>query len=190
MAQQAKIVLVEDIYKLGSVGDVVTVKPGYARNYLLPKGYAMRATKANLEFFEARKADLLEKARKNKENAVALSKKIDGKVFNYVAAASERDMLYGAVTPTTIADLLAEKSIIIHKNTVQIAKPIKVLGLHDIRIILHNDVISVMTLNIARSEEEAKDNLNKSKEDQSQQKDDLDALNISGEQPVEDSEQE
>ena len=121
-----QIVLTQDIYKLGTVGDVVTVKPGYARNYLIPKGYALRASKQNLEFFEIRKAELQEIARKNKETAVLLAKKIDNKIYSYIAAASERDMLYGAVTPTVVANLLEEHGVSINKNTVQISKPIKI----------------------------------------------------------------
>lgn len=179
MAHQTQVVLTQDMYNLGTVGEVVTVKPGYARNYLIPQGFALRANKTNLEYFEARKAELLEKARQTKEEAITLSKKIDGKTYTYIAAASERDMLYGAVTPTTVADLLAEQSITVNKISVQITKPIKVLGLHDIRIVLHNEVTATITLNIARNAEEAKENLVKAKEELLQPKDDLDVLNIS-----------
>jgi large subunit ribosomal protein L9 len=173
-----QIVLTQDIYKLGNVGDLVTVKPGYARNYLIPKGYALRATKKNLEFFEIRKAELQEIARKTKEVAVALSQKIDGKTFTYIAAASERAMLYGAVTPTVVSDLLKSENIIVGKNTVQIAKPIKTLGLHTIRIALHNEVSATITLNIARNQEESNQNL-ATENNTTGVNDDLDALNIS-----------
>jgi len=172
-----QIILTQDIYKLGTVGDLVSVKPGYARNYLIPKGYALRVNKQNLEFFEARKAELQEVARKHKDAAVALSDKIDGKTFTYIAAASERAMLYGAVTPTVVADLLANDGTIIGKNTVQIAKPIKTLGLHTIRIALHNEVSASIILNIARNLDESYQNL-KTDKNTPVANDDLDALNI------------
>jgi len=174
---QTKLVLTEDIYKLGSVGDLVTVKAGYARNYLIPKGYGLRATKANLEFFEVRKAELEETARKNKEKATEIGAQIDKQTYTYVASASERGMLYGAITPTVVANLLAENGIEVHKNTIQIKKPIKILGLHDVRIALHNDVSATITLNLARTEQEAQDNLKELSTQQAAQ-DDLDALNI------------
>jgi large subunit ribosomal protein L9 len=172
-----QIILTQDIYKLGTVGDLVSVKPGYARNYLIPQGYALRVNKQNLEFFEVRKAELQEVARKHKDAAVALSDKIDGKTFTYIAAASERAMLYGAVTPTVVADLLANDGIIIGKNTVQIAKPIKTLGLHTIRIALHNEVSASIILNIARNLDESYQNL-KTDKNTPVANDDLDALNI------------
>ena len=171
-----QVVLTQDIYKLGTVGELVTVKPGYARNYLIPKGYALRATKQNLEFFETRKSELQEIARKNKEVAIALSLQIDGKTYSYIAAASERNMLYGAITPTVITQLLETHGIAISKNTVQIAKPIKTLGLHAIRIALHNEVMAVITLNVARNEDESRRNLSDNTD--TVISDDLDALNI------------
>jgi large subunit ribosomal protein L9 len=173
-----KIVLTEDIYKLGTVGDLVTVKPGYARNYLIPKGYALRATKANLEFFEAKKIELEEIAHKNKEKAVEVFNKINTKAFNYIASASERGMLYGAVTPTIVANILLTENVVISKNLIQIAKPIKTLGLHDIKIALHNQVIATITLNIASSEQGIQKNL-KSQEQTSNKSDDIDNLNVS-----------
>ncbi len=176
-----QIILTQDIYKLGTVGDLVTVKPGYARNYLIPKGYALRVNKQNLEFFEVRKVELQEIARKNKEIAVALSEKIDGKTFTYIAAASEREMLYGAVTPTVVAHLLENEGIVVGKNTVQIAKPIKTLGLHTIRIALHNEVSASIILNIARNTDEAQRNLTTNKNVVAAV-DDLDMLNISNTQ--------
>jgi large subunit ribosomal protein L9 len=171
-----QVVLTQDIYKLGTVGELVTVKPGYARNYLIPKGYALRATKQNLEFFETRKGELQEIARKNKEAAVALSLQIDGKTYSYIAAASERNMLYGAITPTVITQLLETHGITVSKNAVQIAKPIKTLGLHAIRIALHNEVMAVITLNVARNEDESQRNLRANTD--AVASDDLDALNI------------
>ncbi|MFT6071489.1 MAG: large subunit ribosomal protein L9 [Alphaproteobacteria bacterium] len=174
---QTKVVLTEDIYKLGTVGDLVIVKAGYARNFLIPKGHALRATKANLEYFEAKKADLEEIARQNKAKAVAVAHKIDGKVYTYIAAASERGMLYGAVTPTVVAQLLAENDIVINKNTIQITKPIKILDIHEIRIALHNEVSATISLNVARNAQEAQSNL-KTGKDKDNQKDDLDSLNI------------
>jgi large subunit ribosomal protein L9 len=182
-----QIILTQDIYKLGTVGDLVTVKPGYARNYLIPKGYALRVNKQNLEFFEVRKAELQEIARKNKEIAVTLSEKIDGKTFTYIAAASEREMLYGAVTPTVVAHLLENEGIVVGKNTVQIPKPIKTLGLHTIRIALHNEVSVSIILNIARNTDEAQRNLTASKNVVTVL-DDLDALNISNTQETSENE--
>jgi large subunit ribosomal protein L9 len=175
--KKAQVVLTQDIYKLGTVGEVVSVKPGFARNYLIPKGFALRANKNNLEYFETRKVELQEIARKQKEAALSLSERINGKIYTYIAAASEKNMLYGAVTPTVVANLLEVENIVIAKNTVQISKPIKTLGLHDVRIALHNDISATITLNIARTLDESQKNI--SDDTNNAVTDDLDALNIS-----------
>jgi large subunit ribosomal protein L9 len=174
-----QIVLTQDIYKLGSVGDVVNVKAGYARNFLIPHGKALVANKANLEFFEIRKAELKEKSKQEKESALVLSKKIDGRVFDYIAAASERGMLYGAVTPTVVASLLEEHDIHVNKLAIQIQKPIKTLGIHDIRIVLHSDILAVVKFNIATNKEVAQEQLREAQKlQQPAIQDDLDALNL------------
>jgi large subunit ribosomal protein L9 len=174
--KKTQIVLTQDIYKLGVVGEVVSVKPGFARNYLIPKGFALRANKANLEYFETRKIELQEIAHKHKQAAVELSGKINGKTYTYIAAASEKNMLYGAVTPTVVAGILEQEGIVVAKNTIQISKPIKTLGLHDVRIALHNEVSATITLNIARTLDESNKNLATNANNNAP--DDLDALNI------------
>jgi len=159
MADTTEIILIVDVYKLGRVGDVVKVKPGYARNFLIPQGKAYRATKANIAAFEARKADLVQKAADNKSQAEALAKTLSGKVFAIIEQASEKGLLYGAVTSVSASRLLNDNGFAVAKDAVQIIKPIKSVGLHTVQVILHPEVSCEISLNIAISNEEAAKNL-------------------------------
>jgi large subunit ribosomal protein L9 len=159
MADTTEIILIVDVYKLGRVGDVVKVKPGYARNYLIPQGKAYRATKANISAFEAHKVELIQKAADNKANAQALAQSLAGKVFNIIEQASDKGMLYGAVTAISAGKLLNDNGFAVAKDAVQIIKPLKSVGLHEVQVVLHPEVSCAISLNIAVSNEEAAKNL-------------------------------
>ena len=150
-----KLVLLERVENLGAMGDVVTVRPGYARNYLLPQEKALRATEANLARFEAER-DALEK--RNAERAAAAAtdgEKIDGEKFVMIRQAGESGQLYGSVTSRDIADIVSGSGVSIARSQVALNAPIKTLGVHDIRIKLHADVAVTVSINVARSQEEA-----------------------------------
>lgn len=150
-----KLVLLERVENLGAMGDVVTVRPGYARNYLLPQEKALRATEANLARFEAER-DALEK--RNAERAAAAAtdgEKIDGEKFVMIRQAGESGQLYGSVTSRDIAEIVAEGGVSVSRGQIAINSPIKSLGLHEVRIRLHADVSVTVTINVARSEDEA-----------------------------------
>ncbi|MCH1542742.1 MAG: 50S ribosomal protein L9 [Alphaproteobacteria bacterium] len=135
-----QIVLLERIAKLGQMGDVVSVKDGYARNYLLPQGKALRANKANLE----RKAD-----------AEAVDGKLNGESFVVIRQSGDTGQLYGSVTTRDISELLSQNGFETARNQIILAEPIKILGLHDVNVVLHPEVTSTVTVNVARTEEEA-----------------------------------
>ncbi|MBO6728296.1 MAG: 50S ribosomal protein L9 [Maricaulis sp.] len=150
-----KLVLLERVENLGQMGDVVTVRPGYARNFLLPQEKALRATEANLARFEAER-EALEK--RNAERAAAAAtdgEKIDGESFVLIRQAGESGQLYGSVTSRDIAEMISEAGVSVSRGQVAINAPIKTLGLHEVRIRLHADVSVNVTINVARSEDEA-----------------------------------
>ena len=154
-----QIILLERIEKLGQMGDLVNVKPGYARNYLLPQGKALRANKANMERFESersqREADNLTK----RSEAEAEAKKMNGLAINMVRAASEMGQLFGSVTSRDIAEAVTEAGFTINRSQVVMDRAIKTLGLTDTRIRLHPEVSLFVTVNIARSLAEAETQL-------------------------------
>ncbi|MDF2232938.1 50S ribosomal protein L9 [Albimonas sp. CAU 1670] len=150
-----EVVLLERVEKLGQMGDVVTVKPGYGRNFLLPQGKALRATKANLAQFEAQRAQLEARNLELKAEAQTVADKLDGQSFVIIRSASEMGALYGSVTPRDVADAATEGGFSVDKRQVSLDKPVKELGLHDIRIVLHPEVSATVTINVARSNEEA-----------------------------------
>lgn len=150
-----EVVLLERVEKLGQMGDVVTVKPGYGRNYLLPQGKALRATKANMAQFEAQRAQLEARNLELKAEAQTVADKLDGQSFVIIRSASEMGALYGSVTPRDVADAATEGGFSVDKRQVSLDKPVKELGLHDIRIVLHPEVSATVTINVARSNEEA-----------------------------------
>ena len=158
-----QIILLERVEKLGQMGDVVTVKPGYARNFLLPRGKALRANKANLAKFEAEKAELVARNDKAKGEALAVAKNLEGVAVSIVRAASEMGQLFGSVNARDIATALAEAGHEVDRRSIVMDKAIKTLGLIDMRVNLHAEVSVSITLNIARSLEEAQTQLESGK---------------------------
>tara|TARA_B100000927_G_scaffold273001_1_gene251049 strand:- start:5331 stop:5999 length:669 start_codon:yes stop_codon:yes gene_type:complete len=151
-----KIILLEKIEKLGSLGDQVEVKNGYARNYLLPTGKALRATEENIKYFEEKASELKKKNDKDVKEANKLLDKITGKIFIVIRQAGENGQLFGSVTTRDIANLLKNNGIDhINKNQVSLIEPIKALGIVDVKINLHAEASTTIKINIARTEEEA-----------------------------------
>jgi large subunit ribosomal protein L9 len=151
-----EIVLLQRIEKLGQMGDVVTVKDGYGRNYLLRHGKALRATKANLARFETERAQLETRNLELRGEAEAAAKKLDGQMFVIIRQASEAGSLYGSVTGRDIAESATVGGFSVARSQVAIDRPVKELGIHPIRIILHPEVSATISVNVARSEDEAK----------------------------------
>ena len=149
------VILLERVAKLGQMGDVVTVKPGYARNFLFPQGKALRASKTNLADFEGRKAQLEAQNLETRKEAEAIAKKLDGQQFVVIRSASDAGSLYGSVTTRDAADVAGEAGFTVDRKQCQLEKPIKELGLHEMSVVLHPEVSATVTLNVARSEEEA-----------------------------------
>jgi len=150
-----QIILLERVEKLGKLGDVVTVKPGYARNFLLPQGKALRANKANMEKFEQERADREKRNADERLTSETLAKSMDNLSVNLVRAASEMGQLFGSVSSRDIANAITEAGHAVEKRQVVMDKAIKTLGLFPIRINLHSEVSVTITVNIARSLEEA-----------------------------------
>ncbi|SFK66970.1 50S ribosomal protein L9 [Shimia haliotis] len=150
-----QVILLERVAKLGQMGDVVDVKSGYARNFLLPQGKALTASAANVASFEAQKAQLEAHNLETKKEAEALATKLDGEQFIVIRSASDAGALYGSVTPRDAADAATEAGFTVDKKQVVLAKPIKDLGLHAVHVLLHPEVDVTIHLNVARSEEEA-----------------------------------
>ncbi|MEM7238563.1 MAG: 50S ribosomal protein L9 [Pseudomonadota bacterium] len=149
------IVLLERVEKLGQMGDVVTVRDGYARNFLLPQGKALRANKANLAQFEAQRAQLEAQNLELKSEADRVADDLDGQQFVVIRSASEAGALYGSVSTRDVAEIVTEGGVTISKNQVRLERPVKELGLHTMRIVLHPEVAAEVTINVARSAEEA-----------------------------------
>ena len=150
-----KVILLENISKLGKIGDLVSVKNGFARNYLLKKNKALRANKENLEFFEKEKINLEAKNLKLKTEADAISKKITVNNYIIIRQASDTGQLYGSVNSGDIKDKLQEEGFSVEKNQVVLDRPIKEIGHHEIRVKLHPEVTSNISIYISRSQEEA-----------------------------------
>ena len=154
-----QIILLERIEKLGQMGDLVNVKPGYARNYLLPQGKALRANKANMERFESERAQREADNLTQRSEAETEAKKMDGLAVNMVRAASEMGQLFGSVTSRDIAEAVTEAGFIIDRSQVVMDRAIKALGLTETRIRLHPEVSVSVIVNIARSLAEAETQL-------------------------------
>ena len=150
-----EVILLERIEKLGQMGDVVRVKPGFARNFLLPQRKALRATKDNLSYFESQRAHLEAENLKRRDEAEAVAKKIDHAQVILIRQAGETGQLYGSVSSRDLADIIRENGVTVARGQIVLDKPIKTLGLHDIRVRLHPEVSVTITANIARSNEEA-----------------------------------
>src|SRR4029077_979977 len=150
-----EVILLERVAKLGQMGEVVRVKDGFARNYLLPKGKALRATEANKSKFEGMKQELQTKNLETKGEADKIGSKLDGKAFPVVRQASETGQLYGSVSPRDLAALLTESGFEGDRNQIALNVPIKSIGQHKVPVLLHPEVEIVITVNVARSLDEA-----------------------------------
>ncbi|NCP11821.1 MAG: 50S ribosomal protein L9 [Sphingomonadales bacterium] len=147
------IILLERVEKLGSIGDVVTVKDGYARNFLLPNKKALRANEANKKVFEANRAKIESDNEAKRKEAETLSKTVEGKQFVLIRSASNSGQLYGSVTVRDIAEALDTEGVT--KSMIVLERPIKALGLFDVKVVLHPEVAVTVEANVARSPEEA-----------------------------------
>ncbi|NWG46470.1 MAG: 50S ribosomal protein L9 [Alphaproteobacteria bacterium] len=150
-----EVILLERVEHLGQMGDVVRVRDGYARNYLLPQHKALRATTGNKSRFEGMRKELEARNLARREEAQSVGKAIDGKSFVLIRQAGESGQLYGSVTARDIAAAASGEGIAISRGQVRLDTPIKALGLHEVRIGLHAEVIVSVTVNVARSAEEA-----------------------------------
>ncbi|RJE84848.1 50S ribosomal protein L9 [Paracoccus onubensis] len=150
-----QVILLERVAKLGQMGEVVNVKHGYARNFLLPQGKALRASEANLKAFEERKVQLEARNAETKTDAQKIADKLDGQSFVVIRSASDSGALYGSVTTRDAADAATEAGFTADRKQVVLGQPIKELGLHKVQIILHPEVEATITLNVARTNEEA-----------------------------------
>ena len=149
------VILLERVAKLGQMGEVVSVKDGYARNFLLPQGKALRASEANKAKFEAQKAQLEARNLETRKEAEKLAESLEGQQFVVIRSASDTGALYGSVTPRDAADAATANGFTVDKRQVALARPIKELGLHDVHVELHPEVIVTIVMNVARSTEEA-----------------------------------
>ncbi len=150
-----EIILLERIGKLGHMGDTVKVKDGYARNFLLPQGKALRANAANRKRFEAERAGHEARNAERKGEASKVAESLDGKSFVFVRSAGETGQLYGSVSTRDIADLIVSQGYSVNRNQIQLVNPIKAVGVHELEIHLHGEVNVKVTINIARSADEA-----------------------------------
>ena len=149
------VILLERIEKLGQMGDIVSVKSGFARNYLLPSGKALRATDSNKSLFETQRIQLEAENLKRKEEAQAVADKMVDMTVVLIRQAGDAGQLYGSVSARDIADAIAAAGVTIKRSQVILQNPIKTIGLHDIRVELHGEVIVTVTANVARSQDEA-----------------------------------
>ncbi|WP_374444638.1 50S ribosomal protein L9 [Stella sp.] len=149
------VILLERVENLGQMGEVVKVRAGYARNFLLPKKKALRATKENLSHFETRRAQLEAANLKRREEAQSVAAKMEGLAVVAVRQAGESGHLYGSVSPKDVADAVTAAGFTVERAQVLIAQPIKTLGLHTVRVALHPEVAVTVTVNVAQSTEEA-----------------------------------
>lgn len=153
--EHIKVILLRKVSKLGSIGDVVNVKPGYARNYLLPQKIALRATKENMKYFEEQKERINKENEAAKAEAQKIAEKMDNLAIALVRQASEKGQLYGSVTSRDIAAAVKELGYKVSAGQVNLNAPIKNLGVYEFSIDLHPEVSVVVQLSVAKSEEEA-----------------------------------
>lgn len=150
-----EVILLERVAKLGQMGEVVNVKNGYARNFLLPQGKALRSSKESLAMFEAQRAQLEARNLETKGEAEKLAETLNGQQFIIIRSASDAGSLYGSVTTRDAAEAATAEGFTVDKKQVSLNAPIKELGLHDLDVNLHPEVTATITLNVARSQEEA-----------------------------------
>ena len=151
-----QVILLQRVAKLGQMGEVVNVKDGYARNFLLPQGKALRANAGNIAQFEVKKAQLEATNLETRKEAEVVGAKLDGQTFVIIRSASDSGALYGSVTPRDAADAANADGFAVERRQVVLTAPIKELGLHDVKVHLHPEVDATIRLNVARSAEEAK----------------------------------
>lgn len=150
-----QVILLERVEKLGQMGDEVRVKDGFARNFLLPKKKALRATKANRDFFQTQKVQLEANNLKLRSEAEKIGQKLDGKVFVLIRQAGDRGQLYGSVSPRDVANAMEKSGFKVDRHQVTISVAIKHIGLVTLPVVLHPEVKVNITVNVARSEDEA-----------------------------------
>jgi len=162
-----EVILLETFDRLGKIGDVVKVKDGFARNFLIPQKKALRANDTNKDYFAKIKSDLLEKSKKAVEEANLILKKIENNDIIFIRNASDNGQLYGSVSPKDISNYFAEKKVDIKPSSINLYTSIKKIGIYDINVKLHAEVTCTLKINVAISEENAvkqKNQLNKPKE--------------------------
>lgn len=150
-----KIVLLERVENLGVIGDVVTVRNGYARNWLLPQGKALRATDQNLRRFAVQRAEIERRNAETREAAAQAGERLEGKSFTLLRQAGDSGQLYGSVSARDVAEVAEAAGFAVPRAAVVLDKPIKTIGLHPLRVRLHPEVSVAITVNVARSAEEA-----------------------------------
>jgi len=150
-----EVILLERVAKLGQMGETVRVKDGFARNFLLPRGKALRATEANKKRFESQRAQLEARNLELKSEAQKIQAELDGKTFVIIRQAGETGQLYGSVATRDIAEAVSAGGVTISRNQVVLTTPIKAIGLHQVPLHLHPEVDASISLNVARSPEEA-----------------------------------
>ena len=149
------VILLERVEKLGQIGDVVSVKAGFARNYLLPRKKALRANEANKKVFEANRATIEADNANRRTTAETEAGALDGKSIVLIRQASNTGQLYGSVSTRDVAEALAEDGVKVAKSAIVLARPIKNIGVHEVKVVLHAEVTRTITVNVARSPEEA-----------------------------------
>ncbi len=150
-----QVILLQRIGRLGQMGDVVTVKDGYARNFLLPQKKALRATKENMAHFESQRAQLEATNLEHRNEAQSVAGKLEGQIFTAIRSAGDTGQLYGSVSTRDIAEAITAGGFTVERRQVILDRPVKTLGLHEISLALHPEVLVKVSLNVARSEEEA-----------------------------------
>jgi large subunit ribosomal protein L9 len=150
-----EVILLERVAKLGQMGDTVRVRAGYARNFLLPRGKALRATNTNKERFETQRAQLEARNLERRKEAEAVAGKLNGQNFIVIRQAGETGVLYGSVSTRDLAETMTQGGFSVSREQLDINQPIKTLGLHTVPVILHPEVEVQVTINVARSPEEA-----------------------------------
>ena len=150
-----KVVLLERVTSLGAIGDVVTVKDGYARNFLLPRAKALRATASNLQAFEGRREEIEQRNAENRQDAQRRGDRIDGASYILIRQAGESGQLYGSVSGRDVAEAMEAEGARVQRGQIVLDRPIKTLGVHDVKVQLHAEVEVTVHVNVARSADEA-----------------------------------
>jgi large subunit ribosomal protein L9 len=150
-----QVILLERVAKLGQMGETVNVRDGYARNFLLPRGKALRATKSNVQHFETQRAQLEARNLERRQDAEKVGEALNGKSFTIIRQAGDTGVLYGSVSPRDLAEIVTAEGFTVSRDQFILNTPIKALGLHPVPVALHPEVEVQVTINVARSPEEA-----------------------------------